>query len=77
MVKTCKIDRNEFGVREKQMEDNPDKEKQPPRKLCLNCAWRAACQKRFSVSVANGEVQCADYSYDLTLKEKSEHEALQ
>ncbi len=38
------------------------------RKLCLNCAWRAACAKRFSVSVANGEVVCVDYSYDLTLR---------
>jgi len=52
------------------MEDTEDKEKEQPRKLCLNCAWRALCQKRFTVSVANGEVVCFDHSYDLTLKNK-------
>ena len=52
------------------MEEKNGAYKAPPRKLCLNCAWRAACGKRFSVSVVNGEVRCLEYSYDLTLKEK-------
>ncbi len=52
----------------REMEKSNGTEKERPKKLCLNCAWRAACGKRFSVTVANGEVVCLDYSYDLTLK---------
>ena len=54
------------------MDEKKDVEKKTPKRLCLNCAWRAACAKRFSVSYANGEVICLDYSFDVALKEKNE-----
>jgi hypothetical protein len=52
------------------MEDKYSVDNEQPTKICLNCAYRANCQKRFSVSVSNGEVLCIDYSYDLALKSK-------
>jgi hypothetical protein len=36
------------------------------RKLCLNCAWRANCAKRFSMD-GSGTLHCPDYSKDVTL----------
>jgi len=41
------------------------------RKLCAICAWRVNCQKRFCVAMdAHGNVHCADYSRDLSIKEE-------
>jgi hypothetical protein len=40
------------------------------KKFCAICAWRAGCQKRFSVSSdAAGNVHCPDYSRDLSIKD--------
>ncbi len=40
------------------------------RKLCAICAWRVNCQKRFCVPMdASGNVHCADYSRDLSIKD--------
>jgi len=40
--------------------------------LCVVCAWRETCQKKFSFS-SSGNVKCPDYTRDLTLpKEKDE-----
>ncbi|MFA6451302.1 MAG: hypothetical protein WCX65_17650 [bacterium] len=52
------------------MDEKSGAEKALPKRICMNCAWRVACGKRFSVSYVNGEVVCQDYSFDLTLKEK-------
>jgi hypothetical protein len=47
------------------------------RKYCAICAWRANCQKKFSVSTdATGQVHCPDYSRDLAIKDKDIDEAL-
>ncbi|MBN1614973.1 MAG: hypothetical protein JW950_10950 [Deltaproteobacteria bacterium] len=47
------------------------------KRLCAICAWRANCQKRFSVSSdASGNVRCADYSRDLSIKDKDIEEAV-
>ncbi len=37
------------------------------RKLCLNCAWRANCAKRFSMEDST-TLHCPDYSEDVTLR---------
>jgi len=59
--------------------DKKNEEEVRIRKLCTNCAYRAACRKRFSVSVVNGEVRCLDYAPDLEfvakLKKELEAEA--
>lgn len=34
--------------------------------LCVVCAWRETCQKKFSFS-SSGNVKCPDYTRDLTL----------
>lgn len=40
------------------------------KRFCAICAWRATCQKRFSVSTdAMGNVHCPDYSRDLSIKD--------
>ena len=44
------------------------------KKLCSNCAYRANCNKRFSVTVANGEVRCMDYAADVLLIKKNKEE---
>jgi len=47
------------------------------KRLCAICAWRANCQKRFSVNCdASGNVHCPDYSRDLTIKDKDIDEAI-
>jgi len=47
------------------------------RKYCAICAWRANCQKKFSVSTdATGQVHCPDYSRDLAIRDKDIDEAL-
>ena len=39
-------------------------------KICLVCAWRADCQKKFTIS-KNARF-CPDFSKDLLLKEDAE-----
>jgi hypothetical protein len=47
------------------------------KRYCAICAWRAGCQKRYSVATdAQGFVHCPDYSRDLTIKDKDIEEAL-
>jgi len=36
------------------------------RKLCVNCAWRANCTKRFSME--SGTLHCPDYCEDVALR---------
>ncbi|MGW8312415.1 MAG: hypothetical protein ACWGOL_04190 [Desulfuromonadales bacterium] len=40
---------------------------QDSRKLCLNCAWREHCAKRFSMEGCT-TLHCPDYSEDMTLR---------
>jgi hypothetical protein len=43
--------------------------------MCANCAWRANCNKRFSVaSGADGQVICFDHSFDIELLKKNKEE---
>ena len=37
------------------------------RNLCVNCAWRANCAKRFSMS-GNITLHCPDYCEDIALR---------
>jgi hypothetical protein len=47
------------------------------KKYCVICAWRAGCQKKFSVSNdAVGNVHCPDYSRDLSIKDNDIEEAV-
>ncbi|HPK53258.1 MAG TPA: hypothetical protein PK114_02290 [Smithellaceae bacterium] len=47
------------------------------KKYCVICAWRANCQKRFSVVTdATGNVRCPDYSRDLSIKDQDIEAAL-
>lgn len=41
--------------------------------ICAICAWRATCQKKFSVS--GKDLRCADFVKDLTIKDSSEEES--
>jgi hypothetical protein len=36
------------------------------RTICVVCAWRETCQKKYSFS-SSGGTKCPDYSRDLTL----------
>ena len=36
--------------------------------VCAVCAWRATCQKKFSVS--GKDMRCPDFAKDVTIKEK-------
>ena len=40
------------------MSESPD--------ICVVCAWRATCQKMFSIS--GRDMRCADFSRDATLE---------
>jgi hypothetical protein len=41
------------------------------KKYCSICAWRASCQKRFTVSIdSSGYVHCPDFTRDLSIKDK-------
>ncbi len=40
--------------------------------ICIVCAWRATCQKKFSVS--GSDIKCSDFVKDVSIKEKSEEE---
>ncbi len=42
---------------------------QDTRKLCLNCAWRENCAKRFSME-SGTTLHCPDYSEDVTLRKE-------
>jgi hypothetical protein len=46
------------------------------KRYCSICAWRATCQKRFSVTTdATGSVHCPDYTRDMTIKDQDIEEA--
>jgi hypothetical protein len=36
--------------------------------ICIVCAWRENCQKKFSVS--GKDIRCADFVRDLSIKEE-------
>jgi hypothetical protein len=38
--------------------------------ICAICAWRATCQKKFSIS--GKDMRCPDFVRDLSIKEKEE-----
>lgn len=40
------------------------------RKLCIVCAWRANCAKRFSMG-DDATLHCPDFSEDVTLRKRS------
>lgn len=40
--------------------------------ICAICAWRATCQKKFTVS--GRDFRCAEFVKDITIKEKKEEE---
>lgn len=40
--------------------------------LCGICAWRVACQKKFSIS--HDALHCPDFSRDVTIKETEKDE---
>jgi hypothetical protein len=41
--------------------------------ICAICAWRATCQKKFSVS--GKDFHCAEFVKDVTIKEEKAEEA--
>ncbi|PLX84804.1 MAG: hypothetical protein C0614_04845 [Desulfuromonas sp.] len=41
------------------------------RTLCVVCAWRASCAKRFSMS-ADTTLHCPDYTEDVALKKEGQ-----
>ena len=43
------------------------------RTLCVVCAWRKDCLKRFNFE-ACGQLRCPDYTRDLTIKSPEEKE---
>ncbi len=46
------------------------------KKYCSICAWRANCQKRFTVSIdSSGHVHCPDFTRDLAIKDRDIDEA--
>jgi hypothetical protein len=40
--------------------------------ICIVCAWRATCQKKFSLS--GKDMKCADFVKDVSIKEEKEPE---
>lgn len=40
--------------------------------ICAICAWRATCQKKFSVS--GKDMRCAEFVKDFLIKEEQEEE---
>lgn len=40
--------------------------------ICAICAWRATCQKKFSMS--GKDMKCVDFVKDVSIKEKKEPE---
>jgi hypothetical protein len=43
------------------------------RTLCVVCAWRATCNKKFTMDGAT-TTRCADFTKDLTLRTSEERE---
>ncbi len=41
--------------------------------ICVVCAWRATCQKKFSVS--GKDFKCTDFVRDVSIREEKEKEA--
>ncbi len=39
--------------------------------ICVVCAWRATCQKKFSIS--GSDMRCADFSRDVTLSKLTDN----
>ena len=39
--------------------------------LCAICAWRATCQKKFSVS--GRDMRCADFTEDITISKSGDN----
>ena len=48
-----------------------NKQQEPPRKLCSNCAYREHCKKRFSANVVNGQVICNEHAFDMSIVKKT------
>ncbi len=46
-----------------------DKEKV---EICAVCAWRATCQKKFSIS--GKDIRCPDFVRDISIKEEETEE---
>lgn len=40
--------------------------------ICVICAWRATCQKKFSLS--GKDLHCPDFSKDLSIKDEEEED---
>ena len=40
--------------------------------ICVICAWRATCQKKFSMS--GSDMNCSDFVKDVSIKEEKENE---
>lgn len=40
--------------------------------ICIVCAWRATCQKKFSVS--GSDFKCSDFVKDVSIKEEKEED---
>jgi hypothetical protein len=38
--------------------------------ICVVCAWRATCQKKFSIS--GKDMKCSDFVRDVSIKEEKE-----
>ncbi len=38
--------------------------------ICIVCAWRATCQKKFSVS--GKDMRCSDFVRDVAIKEEND-----
>jgi len=43
--------------------------------ICSICAWRATCQKKFSVS--GKDLRCAEFVRDVTIKEEPEEKPVE
>jgi len=41
--------------------------------ICAVCAWRATCQKKFSIS--GKDMRCVEFVKDVTIKEEPAEEA--
>ena len=42
------------------------------RKLCVICAWKAICNKKFSMG--EGKINCPDFSEDVLLKKNKKEQ---
>ena len=38
--------------------------------ICIVCAWRATCQKKFSIS--GKDMKCSDFVRDVSIKDENE-----